>query len=307
VIPITPELARQVQERIDDLEVGDFRRWPMRVCRETMNALPLDGNQIYIWALRPDGVVLCLDHESASLPFEPETDPLKLYEVLRKGARIYPELRELVPEAPQGVRDCAVCGGTGQAGGAQPAAEECPRCRGLGWTVLSRPAADWLNRIDRGDRLELRAESGAQLVAGRLAGAYVSTDGEAYWSSSAPAARWELVERLMAWERGEPVTPAWQPNPTTVRDPFDSPDHSLKFFGTGTGGSWEMEFARQPDGRYRVSDTLNNDFDPAGPAFPTTSTRELDAGAARAELEREMRTAGRRNPFPAIVPREPSG
>jgi hypothetical protein len=106
MIHVAPELARQIQQRIDALEVADFRRWPVRVCKETMNALPLDGNQIYIWALRPDGVVLCLDHESFSLPFEPETDPLKLYEVLRKGAQTYPELRELVPEPPPGVREC---------------------------------------------------------------------------------------------------------------------------------------------------------------------------------------------------------
>ena len=303
MIPVTPELGRQIQWWIDALGVSDARRWPVRVCKETMNALPLDGNQIYLWALRPDGVVLCLDHESASHSFEPETDPLKLYEVLRKGARTYPELRALVPAPPPGVRECEVCGGSGQD------RAECPRCNGLGWTVLSRPAADWLNRIDRGDRLELRAEStGRRLVAGRLAGYYASQDDDAYWSGPAsPATRQALIDRLTAWERGEPVTPTWQPNPTAVRDPFDSLEHSLKFFGTGTGGSWEVEFARQPDGRCRVIETRNNDFDPAGPAFPTTSTRELDAGAARESVEREMRVPGRSSPFPAIVPREPDG
>jgi hypothetical protein len=309
MIRIPPELGRQIQQRIDALDAADWRSFPLRVCKETMNALPLHGDPVYLWALRPDGVVLCLDHESFSLPFEPEADPLKLYAVLLKGAEAYPELRALVPERPAGAQPCEACGGTGSAEGSPPPTWGCLRCMGLGWYARSRPAADWLNRIDRGDRLELRADaSGRQLVAGRIAGRYVSADGEAYWSSPAtPAARQELIERLMAWERGEPVTPAWQPNPATTHDPFDSLEHAFRFSGTGSGGSWEDELARQPDGTYRLSETLNNDFDPAGPPSPVTRTRELDADAARAELERRMRGGGRPSPFPAIVPRDRDG
>ena len=306
---ISPEYARRIQQRIDALDTADPRAWPGRVCKEELNALPLHGNQIYLWALRPDGVVLCLDHEAFSRPSEPETDPLTLFAVLVQGATKYPELRWLVPAPPEGTRRCEECGGTGSGEGRQPPTWGCLRCNGLGWYVLSRPASDWLDRIDRGDQLELRTESGARgLVAGRLGGFYVSKAGDEYWSSPAvPAARQALLERLMAWERGERVTPAWQPNPTAARDPFDSPDHSLKFFGTGSLGSWEDELARQPDGTYRVSETLNNDFDPAGPAFPVTRTRELDADAARVELEWKMRAGNYGSPFPAIVPREPDG
>ena len=76
------------------------------------------------------------------------------------------------------------------------------------------------------------------------------------------------------------MTVRWWDNPTTSADPFDSPDHSLKFLGSDIGGSYADDFARQPDGSNLVTDTVNNDFDPAGPAFPRSSVREMDADAA---------------------------
>jgi hypothetical protein len=133
MIHIPPELGRQIQARIDALATSDPRAWPVRVCEEEMNALPLHGNQIYLWALRPDGVVLCLDHESASHSFERETDPLTLYAVLVQGAERYPELRSLVPAPPGGARRCDACGGTGSGEGRQPATWGCLSCGGLGW------------------------------------------------------------------------------------------------------------------------------------------------------------------------------
>jgi hypothetical protein len=162
-----------------------------------------------------------------------------------------------------------------------------------------------VNRIDRGDRLRLQADPGTtELVAGRIAGHYVCTDGDGYWSGpESPEARSALRERLANWERGKPVTPTWQPNPTASPDPFDSLQHSLKFHGTGTGGSYEVEFARQPGGGYLSTVTLNHDWDPMGGASPITTVTPMDRAAACAEVEREMRGSGRPNPFPAIVNR----
>jgi hypothetical protein len=308
MIQLPPDVSRHIQRRIDALEVGDPRAWPTRVCKE-MNALPLHGNQIYLWALRPDGAVLCLDHEAFSLPVEPETDPLILYAVLVKGAETYPELQTLVPPPPPGARLCEACGGTGRGDHHEPPTWGCLTCGGLGCHAPSRPAADWLNRIDRGDRLELRAESSdRRLVVARLAGYYVIAAPGDYWSSPATrAARQELIDRLTCWQPGEQVKPEWKPNPTGTLDPFESLEHSLRFVGTGSGGGWEVDFARQPDGGYRVSETLGNDFDPAGPACPRTSVRRIEAAAARVEVEREMREAARRYSFPAIVPRPETG
>ena len=69
-------------------------------CLKDINALPIWGNQIYIWAIRPDGVVFCMDHEAFNHPTEVETDPAAIYEALSQGASTFPELRELLPAWP---------------------------------------------------------------------------------------------------------------------------------------------------------------------------------------------------------------
>jgi len=101
-ISLSAELAARIRERIDALgpppdsgwAPGD---WVVRECRETLGALPLHANSIYVWALRPDGTLLRLDHESFRQEVEPETDARRRYGAVAQGARRYPELRELVP------------------------------------------------------------------------------------------------------------------------------------------------------------------------------------------------------------------
>lgn len=102
-----------------------------RFCRDRLNALPLWGNRIYLWALRPDGMVFCVDHESFSRATEPEIDPLNLFAVLQHGAARYPELAPLLPDAPAGALSCDTCGGAGwtDEGGS------CMSCFGLGWLI----------------------------------------------------------------------------------------------------------------------------------------------------------------------------
>ena len=109
----TPELSALIQRRIDEIEAESFGAWPVRVCKENLNALPLHGNLIYIWALQPDGTVVWMDHESASHESDVETDPLTIFSVMEQGARNYPELRAIVPPRPDGATECDRCGGTG--------------------------------------------------------------------------------------------------------------------------------------------------------------------------------------------------
>ncbi|MBL7979000.1 MAG: hypothetical protein JNN12_11730 [Bacteroidetes Order II. Incertae sedis bacterium] len=50
----------------------------------------------YLWAITPTGAILCrdllaLDH------VETETDPECIWEALKRGAKIYPDLRVLLP------------------------------------------------------------------------------------------------------------------------------------------------------------------------------------------------------------------
>lgn len=127
----TPELAARIQGWIDELQPEPGSGWPVRVCREELNALPLHASLIYMWALRPDGTLLCMDHEAFAHPTEPETDRLAAFAAMVQGARTHPELRELIPPAPAGVQPCDSCDGNGwRADGGF-----CSICGGLGWWV----------------------------------------------------------------------------------------------------------------------------------------------------------------------------
>lgn len=115
-----------IQRQIDLLTPGTaLGDWPLRVCKGELNALPIDANSVYLWALRPDGVVLCMDHEALNHPTEPETDPTRLAIVLTRAARQHPELRSLMPAPPPGASTCRACGGEGDG--------SCRSCDGVGW------------------------------------------------------------------------------------------------------------------------------------------------------------------------------
>ncbi len=135
MLPVAPELAARIQRRIDELEPASPGDWPVRVCKEELNSLPLHSNSIYIWAIRPDGTVLCMDYEAFAHPTEPETNALALYAVMVHGARRYPELQEVVPAPPAGARPCGTCGGTGRDGEEAGAHGSCLGCSGLGWNA----------------------------------------------------------------------------------------------------------------------------------------------------------------------------
>ena len=61
---------------------------------------PFTAIRFCLWAIRPDGVVLCIDHEAFNHPTEVERDPAAIYEALTQGATTFPELRELLPAGP---------------------------------------------------------------------------------------------------------------------------------------------------------------------------------------------------------------
>lgn len=125
---LSPELQAAIRKRIRELEAPGLGDWVVRKCRDELEALPVHGSQLFVWAVRPDGEVLRLDHEAFGCPVEPEDDPVVRFSVLSLGARRYPELRGWVPAPPPGAHVCEAClsmGVQGETG--------CSRCSGFGW------------------------------------------------------------------------------------------------------------------------------------------------------------------------------
>jgi hypothetical protein len=140
--PLTPspDLAARIQRWIDELPTEGIQNWISRLCKQH-DSIPLHCTQIYLWALRPDGQVLSIDHESFARRAELENNRVTAYAALAQGARTYPELSELLTHNPAGVRRCEVCGGLGWTEARPPAqgTDSCHSCVGMGWYAPRPP------------------------------------------------------------------------------------------------------------------------------------------------------------------------
>jgi hypothetical protein len=92
----SPELAALLRRWIDELPMGSPGNYISRLCKKN-DAIPLDATQIYLWVLRTDGQVLCIDHESSAQRAEPEENAEVAYGMIEVGAKTHPELLELLP------------------------------------------------------------------------------------------------------------------------------------------------------------------------------------------------------------------
>lgn len=111
----------------------------LRACKETHNALPLFSSPPWTWALQPDGVLLCIDHDALGFAATVEEDPRVRFAAILHGAARYPELQRLVPPCPIGVSACDRCLGTGRLG-VEAETSQCARCDGMGWAALGTAA-----------------------------------------------------------------------------------------------------------------------------------------------------------------------
>lgn len=137
VVP-SSELSTFIRELIAALPTAEFGQGLNRDCK-AIGALPIHGTLIYLWLLRPDGEVLCMDHEAFMRPTEVETDPVKIYAAMRQGAKRYPELEALVPAPPAGIRECTTCGGMGSES-RDGETLLCFSCNGMGWLIRGEAA-----------------------------------------------------------------------------------------------------------------------------------------------------------------------
>jgi hypothetical protein len=130
----SPELAARIRRWVDELPPEGVQQWVAGLCK-VHDSIPLHCTQIYLWTLRTDGQVLCIDHESFARRAEPETNPVTAYAALAQGARAYPELGELLWYNPAEVIQCDVCGGAGWTQAQPPVkgTNSCHWCDGMGW------------------------------------------------------------------------------------------------------------------------------------------------------------------------------
>ncbi|WP_375772216.1 hypothetical protein NR798_15450 [Archangium gephyra] len=89
----SPELAALLRRWVEEVPTDGMIN---RLCKEN-DAIPLDCTEIYLWVLRTDGQVLGIDHESFAQRAEPEEDAEVAYGKIKAGARVHPELLELLP------------------------------------------------------------------------------------------------------------------------------------------------------------------------------------------------------------------
>lgn len=131
----SPALALRLRQWVDELQTEGMQNRIGRLCKIN-DAIPLHWTQLDVWALRTDGQVLCIDHESAAGRAEPENMRRTAHAVLAKGAATRPELWELLPPDRAGIRQCETCGGKGWTEAQPPAPQStnyCHRCEGIGW------------------------------------------------------------------------------------------------------------------------------------------------------------------------------
>jgi hypothetical protein len=123
------DLPNWIQQRIDHLETDGF---DLRYhCKFVLGALPVHATLVYLWAIRPDGKVICIDHEAFGRPSEVETSALRQFSAYVHGAETYPELNAAIPQPPEGATACGDCAAKGYS----EQVRHCFTCSGIGWTI----------------------------------------------------------------------------------------------------------------------------------------------------------------------------
>jgi hypothetical protein len=128
---IPPERrAEIISALLDSLKLD--RPGIRRHCKEALGALPVHATLVYLWAIRPDGTVLCVDHEAFGCPYEVETNPVSLFAAYVHAAELYPELAEAIPRPDPEFAPCTECFARGET----PKSEHCFTCSGMGWRAV---------------------------------------------------------------------------------------------------------------------------------------------------------------------------
>jgi hypothetical protein len=148
-----------------------------------------------------------------------------------------------------------------------------------------RATGEWLPRIDRGERLELKLVSAptSRLSAWKQQGLYITREGEKYWSMQVDEGSREFIDQLNEWRDGAPAEESWD-TPEQFDEILSKP---ISFNGQGSGGSYVVRFTELKRGLWIRTTILRNDFDPMGGAYNAFLTEVLDEAQVLAEIDRE--------------------
>lgn len=137
--PPSPSLRERICRWIEHLDTDEtlegFRGrigWGDRRFMREAGVYPLHLDAAYFWYVTPAGEVLVEDNDRFGHPLDPEDCLCAAVHAVAQGARVRPELGELLPQRPPDARDCPRCGGTGVEDRSGPVTDAC-RCAGLGW------------------------------------------------------------------------------------------------------------------------------------------------------------------------------
>ena len=98
-----------------------------------LGVLPLWVDWTVFLAIRADGEVLVVDHETPDPNPRPANDLTFVAIALVEGAARYPELAHVLPTRPAGRGACATCGGKGTLSMSRGSVVLHCVCGGLGW------------------------------------------------------------------------------------------------------------------------------------------------------------------------------
>lgn len=135
LVPPSPSLRERLRQWIEQLDSDGTLQgvrgrigWGDRRFMREAGVYPLHLDAAFFWYVTPAGEVLVEDNDRFGHPLDPEDSVCAALNAVAQAARVRPELRELLPERPEGAPDCPRCGGTGD----EDRWGMCS-CAGLGW------------------------------------------------------------------------------------------------------------------------------------------------------------------------------
>jgi len=126
-------ISTAIEKRIEEFLAKNNPRfdWLKRAVSK-YRFLPLYVGWVAIAGIRPDTSFVRWDHENDPDTIKPLPEPFWQRMAACQGAKLYPELRSLIPQRPSSAQTCNACSGSGQL---TKAPKLICQCGGVGWII----------------------------------------------------------------------------------------------------------------------------------------------------------------------------